>query len=350
MQVKLKEVFKDDFMIGAALNKSQFYSEDKIALPIIKKHFNTISPENILKWESVHPKLDKYNFKDADKYVEFGEKHGMFIIGHTLIWHNQTPKAVFEDKEGKPVSRKILLKRMRKHIQKVVGRYKGRINAWDVVNEAIEEDGTMRQTPWLKIIGEDYVAKAFEYAHKADPQAELYYNDYSIENEQKRKGALKLIKSLLDKKIPIKAIGLQGHNNLKFPTVKQQDETIRQFSDLGVKVMITELDISVLPNPEGFNGAEVTLNFESQKKLDPYKNGLPNDMQLKLANRYAELFEVYRKHSKEITRVTFWNVTDGDSWLNNFPVRGRTNYPLLFDRKGKNKPAFDFIIRKYKSQ
>jgi endo-1,4-beta-xylanase len=344
-QTVLKDFFKDDFMIGAALNKSQFYGEDKVALPIIKKHFNTISPENVLKWESVHPKLNEYNFEDADKYVEFGEKNEMFIIGHTLVWHNQTPKEVFEDKNGNPVSREVLLKRMREHIRTLVGRYKGRIDAWDVVNEAVEEDGTMRQTPWLNIIGEDYIAKAFEYAYEADPEAELYYNDYSIENEQKRKGALKLIKSLLDKKIPIKAIGLQGHNNLNFPTVKQQDETIRQFAELGIKVMITELDVSVLPDPEGFNGAEITLNFEMQERLNPYKKGLPGEIEEKLANRYAELFKVYHKHRRNITRITFWNVTDGDSWLNNFPVRGRTNYPLLFDRKGKSKLAFELITK-----
>ncbi len=340
----LKKAFENDFMIGVALNRSQFYSEDKVALPVIKGHFNSISPENALKWESIHPKLEKYDFADSDKYVEFGEKHKMFIIGHTLIWHNQTPKEVFLDRKGRFVSRKILLKRMRQHIKTVVGRYKGRINGWDVVNEALNEDGTLRKTLWLEIIGEDYIAKAFEFAHQADPQAELYYNDYSIENEAKRRGAVKIIKTLLANKIPIKAIGLQGHNNFTFPTVEQQDETIKEFADLGVKVIISELDINVLPDPVGFSGAEVTLNFEMQEKLDPYKKGLPLEIQKKLADRYLALFKVYRKQNEHITRITFWNVTDGDSWLNNFPIRNRTNYPLLFDRTGREKLAFQTLM------
>lgn len=344
-QTTLKDTFKDDFMIGAALNTSQFSGKDKRALPIIKTQFNTISPENVLKWESVHPKLNKYNFKNADKYVEFGEKNRMFIIGHTLIWHNQTPKEVFEDEKGNPVSREVLLGRMREHIQKVVGRYKGRIKGWDVVNEAVNDDGTIRQTPWLKIIGDDYIEKAFEYAREADPNAELYYNDYSVELESKRKGILKLIKSLVDKKVPIKAVGLQGHNNLTFPTIKQQDDTIKAFAALGLKVMITELDVSVLPDPEGFSGAEVTLNFEAKEKLDPYKNGLPLEIQNAQEKRYLELFKVYMENREHISRVTFWNVTDKESWLNNFPVRGRTNYPLLFDREGKAKPALERVLQ-----
>jgi endo-1,4-beta-xylanase len=346
-QMTLKDTFKDDFLIGAALNRSQFSGQDKRALPIIKTQFNTISPENALKWESVHPGLQKYNFAEADKYVRFGERNNMFIVGHTLVWHNQTPPEVFEDKDGNPVTRNVLLGRMREHIEKVVGRYKGRIDAWDVVNEALNEDGTLRQSPWLKIIGEDYIVRAFEFAHQADPSAELYYNDYSIENEPKRKGAIRLIKTLLEKKIPVKAIGLQGHNNFKFPTLQQQEETIRAFSKLGIKVIISELDVSVLPDPEGFSGAEVTLDFEMHEKLNPYQSGLPKAIEEKLADRYVSLFEVYRKHREDILRVTFWNVTDGDSWLNNFPVRGRTNYPLLFDRRGKTKRAFDKILSNF---
>lgn len=344
-QPALKDVFGGDFMIGASLNRAQFHGRDKRALPIINTHFNTISPENALKWESVHPRLHRYYFKDADRFVEFGEKRGMFIVGHTLIWHNQTPREVFEDKNGRPVTRRVLLARMREHIRRVVGRYRGRIDGWDVVNEALNEDGTLRRSPWLEIIGTDYIAKAFEYAHEADPDAELYYNDYSLENEAKRKGALKLVRELLAKKIPITGVGLQGHNNFEFPTVTQQDETIRQFAELGVRVMITELDVSVLPDPEGFSGAEVSADFEMREKLDPYREGLPAEIEKKLADRYAELFKVYLKHREAITRITFWNVTDGDSWLNNFPVRGRTNYPLLFDRHGKTKTAFDEIIR-----
>jgi endo-1,4-beta-xylanase len=347
-QGKLKEVFKDYFLIGASLNRAQIFEKDASGALIVKEQFNTISPENILKWAEVHPAPDRYNFEPADRYVAFGEKNGMFIVGHTLVWHNQTPRWVFQDKKGNPVSRDELLKRMREHIQTVVGRYKGKIKGWDVVNEALNDDGSLRQTPWLKIIGEDYIAKAFDYAREADPAAELYYNDYSLENEPKRRGAIALIKKLQAQGISIKAVGSQGHNNLTFPTIEQQEATITEFAELGIKVHITELDVSVLPDPEGFSGAEVTLSYEMKERLNPYKKALPDEMQKKLADRYAELFAVYLKHHQVIDRITFWNVTDKESWLNNFPVRGRTNYPLLFDRQGKTKPAFDAVIESVK--
>jgi endo-1,4-beta-xylanase len=346
---RLKDVFKDYFLIGAALNRDQIFEKDWRATKIVKEQFNTISPENILKWAAVHPQPDRYNFEAADRYTAFGARNGMFIVGHNLVWHNQTPKWVFEDKKGNPVSRDELLKRLREHIETVVGRYKGKIKGWDVVNEALNDDGSLRDTPWLKIIGEDYIAKAFEYAHRADPAAELYYNDYSLENEPKRRGAIALIKKLLAQGVPVTAVGLQGHNNLTFPTVEQQDATLREFAALGIKIAITELDVSVLPDPEGFSGAEVSLSFEMKEKLNPYKSGLPADLQKRLADRYAELFAVYLKHHQNIDRITFWNVTDKESWLNNFPVRGRTNYPLLFDREGKTKPAFNAVIGSVKT-
>jgi endo-1,4-beta-xylanase len=345
-QSGLKDVFGKYFLIGAALNSAQFSGKDERGAALVKKHFNTISPENVLKWEAVQPLPGKYNFEAADRYVAFGEKNKIFVIGHALVWHNQTPSWVFKDKNGKPPGRVELLKVMRDHIFTVVGRYRGRIKGWDVVNEALNEDGTLRQSAWLKIIGEDYIAKAFEFAHEADPSAELYYNDYSLENEAKRRGALELIKKLLARKIPVKAVGLQGHNNFDFPTLRQQEETISQFAALGVKLMITELDIDVLPRPANYDdGAEVSQNFELKEKMNPYADGLPDAVQQTLAERYAELFRIYLKHRKDITRITFWGVTDRDSWKNNFPIRGRTNYPLLFDRQGKPKPAFDAIIR-----
>jgi endo-1,4-beta-xylanase len=347
-QMKLKDAFKDYFLVGAALNRGQIYETDARGVRIVKEQFNTVSPENILKWALVHPEPTVYDFGAADRYVAFGERNGMSVIGHTLVWHNQTPKWVFEDKNGKPVSRDELLERLHAHIRIVVGRYKGRIKGWDVVNEALNDDGSLRQTPWLKIIGEDYLVKAFEYAHEADPDAELYYNDYSLENEPKRRGAIALIKKLQAAGVKITAVGLQGHNNLTFPSVEQQDATLSQFAALGIRIAITELDVSVLPDPKGFSGAEVSVNFELKEKLDPFKKALPPEMQQKLAARYAELFAVYLKHHEKIDRVTFWNVTDKESWLNNFPVRGRTNYPLLFDREGETKPAFDAVIESAK--
>ena len=258
----LKDVFKKDFLIGAALNQNQFSERDQRGLPIITRHFNSITPENVLKWESVHPQPDTYNFAGPDAYVAFGEKYKMFIIGHTLVWHNQTPRWVFQDDKGNTVDRNTLLNRLRDHIRTVVGRYKGRIKGWDVVNEALNEDGTMRQSPWLKIIGEDYLVKAFEFAHEADPRAQLYYNDYSLENEPKRKGAIELIKQLKSRGVSIDAVGLQGHDKMDWPTVEQQDQTIAEFASLGIKVNITELDIDVLPRANRSQTADVNANAE----------------------------------------------------------------------------------------
>jgi len=243
--IALKDAFKSDFLIGAALNRRQFSEEDERALPIIKTHFNTITPENQLKWQLVHPSPDRYDFDGADRYVAFGEKYGMVVIGHALVWHNQTPSWVFQDSNGNPADRNTLLGRMRDHIHTVVGRYKGRIKGWDVVNEAVNADGTMRETKWLKIIGDDYIEKAFQFAHEADPQAELYYNDFDVEKERKRDGILRLIKKLKAAGVPIYGVGLQGHNNLTFPSVQEQEDTITAFARLGVKVNITELDINV---------------------------------------------------------------------------------------------------------
>jgi endo-1,4-beta-xylanase len=337
----LKEVFKSDFLIGAALNRRQFAEEDARSLPIIKSQFNTITPENQLKWQLVHPLPDKYDFDGADRYVSFGEKYGMAVMGHTLVWHNQTPGWVFEDAKGNPVDRATLLKRMHDHIQTVVGRYKGRIKGWDVVNEAINADGSMRQSKWLKIIGDDYIAKAFQFAHEADPNAELYYNDFDVEKEAKRNGIVQLIKKLKAEGVPITGVGLQGHDNMTFPSVEQQDATITAFAKLGVRVNITELDINVLPFVPEEEGPRTVATPE----LNPYTSGLPDSIAELEAKRFADLFAVYLRHRDVIDRVTFWGVSDGDSWLNNFPVRGRTSYPLLFDREGKPKAAFDAVVR-----
>jgi len=341
----LKDVFRSDFLVGAAINRRQFSEEDKTGVAIIKTQFNSVTPENQLKWQYVHPRPDAYDFAGADQYVEFGEKYGMFIIGHTLVWHNQTPGWVFQDDKGNRLSRDGLLQRLRDHIHTVVGRYKGRIKGWDVVNEALNADGTMRQSEWQKIIGDDYIARAFEFAHEADPQAQLYYNDYSLENEPKRNGAVKLVEKLKAQGVPIAGIGLQGHNKMNWPTVKQQDETIAAFESLGIKVNITELDIDVLPHIAEEDGPGIKPEEATGPKLNPYPTGLPAAVSEAQAKRYAELFSVYLKYRNVIDRVTFWGVTDKDSWLNNWPVRGRSNYPLLFDRDAKPKPAFESLVQ-----
>jgi len=339
----LKDAYRGLFRIGAALNPAQFEERDPRGNPIIAAQFNTISPENALKWQSVHPSPDTYNFGPSDRYVAFGEKYQMFIVGHCLVWHSQVPRWVFEDSQSKPLTREALLDRMHEHIRTVVGRYKGRIAGWDVVNEALNDDGTMRQSPWYRIIGEDYLLKAFQFAYEADPNAELYYNDYSLENEAKRKGAVELLRKLKAAGAPITGIGLQGHVRIDRPDAKTESDTIEAFAALGIRVNISELDVEVLPRAT--DSADVSATAAGTAPLNPYPNGLPDDIQQKLAKRYAELFRVFVQHQAAIGRVTFWGVTDGDSWLNNFPTRGRANYPLLFDREGKPKPAFASVVK-----
>jgi endo-1,4-beta-xylanase len=344
-QFFLKYAYKNYFLIGAAINETQFSGKDSVGAGIIKRQFNSITPENVLKWEYVHPKLETYNFKPADLYVEFGESNKMFIVGHTLVWQHQTPKWVFEDENGKPVDRETLLNRMRDHIYNVVGRYKGRIQGWDVVNEALNEDGSVNQSPWMKIIGGDYIEKAFEYAHEADPDAELYYNDFSLENKPKRDGAVKLMKSLKEKGVFITGIGDQMHAKMDWPNTSQIDSMLVDFDNLGIKVMITELDIDVLPYKNLSRSADVSLNYAMNTKLNPYKDGLPDSVNFALANRYADIFKVLVKHQDLVERITFWGVRDSDSWLNNWPIRGRKDYPLLFDREGEPKLAFYKVIK-----
>jgi endo-1,4-beta-xylanase len=341
----LKDAFRGAFRVGAALNANQFSGVDTRGAALVKTQFNTISPENVLKWEAVHPQPGIYDFNAPDKYVAFGEQNGMFVIGHTLVWHSQTPRWVFQDASGRPVSRDTLLARMRDHIHTVVGRYKGRIKGWDVVNEALAEDGSLRRSPWLTIIGDDYIAKAFEYAREADPAAELYYNDYSVENAAKRNGAVQLIAKLKAQGVPVTAIGLQGHDKMDWPTPAQQDSTIAALAKLGVKVNITELDVDVLPPAVLNRTADVSVRAQLDPKTNPFVSGLPDTVQKALAARYAALFQVFLEHRDVIDRVTFWGVGDGDSWLNNWPVLGRVSYPLLFDRQDNPKPAFDAVIR-----
>lgn len=340
----LKDVFKDAFVVGTALAPRQFLEQDQAAVALITTQFNAITPENVLKWEGVHPRAGTFNFEPADAYVRFGEKYHMFIVGHTLVWHSQTPRWVFQDSSGQPLTRDALLARMKDHIQTVVGRYKGRIKGWDVVNEALNEDGTMRKSPWQQIIGDDFVIRAFEYAHEADPAAELYYNDYNLATPAKRDGAVALVRRIQAAGITVKAIGSQDHHKLDYPSAALVDSMFMVFGAAGLHANITELDIDVLPRATQNNTADVGLRAQAQAGQNPYMAGLPDSVQQALAKRYGDMFAVYMKHRDIIDRVTFWGATDGDSWLNGWPVRGRTNHPLLFDRGGKAKPAFGAVI------
>ena len=341
----LKDVYKNDFRIGVALNLNQILGLEPESTEIIARHFNSISPENVLKWDAVHPFPEVYHFDDSDRYVELGEKFNMHLVGHTLVWFYQTPGWVFTDNSGNPVKRDELLKRMKEHIFTVMGRYKGRIHTWDVVNEAIESDGQLRKSKWLEIIGADYILKAFEYAHEADPDAELIYNDFSLNKPVKRDATIRLIKDLKAKGAKVDGIGEQGHYQLDYPEINELEESIVAFSQLGTKVMITELDIDALPFPDQERIADITFNFEFQKKYNPYPDGFPEEKQKVLANRYTDFFEMFCKHRDKINRVTIWGIHDGQSWCNDHPIKGRTNYPLLFDRHFKPKPAFASILK-----
>ena len=347
----LKEAFADDFLIGAALRTEQVQGHDPQALELVARQFNSITPENLLKWASVHPQPGEYRFEDVDRYVEFGQRHKMHIVGHNLVWHEQTPAWVFQDDAGRPLGREALLERLREHIHAVVGRYRGRIHGWDVVNEAIVTDpaddsvGQWRTTPWLEAIGPDYIEKAFQFAHEADPKAELYYNDYDEWKAGKRKLFAELVHRLRAQGIRVDGLGLQGHWRLDYPTVDELEPMFRDLSALDVKLMVTELDVNVLPMPWDNNvGADVSAKFAAQPEADPYRDGLPDRVQRKLANRYAAIFRLFRDHRDRIDRVTFWGVDDGHTWLNDWPVRGRTNYPLLFDRGGQPKLAFHAVL------
>lgn len=342
----LHEAFDGAFLVGAALGADQITGRDRTGRALALHHFASVTPENVLKWERVHPRPGRYTFRLTDRFVELAEANDMHVVGHTLVWHRQTPEWVFTDHDGRPVGRDTLLARMRDHIHTVVGRYRGRIDGWDVVNEALAEDGTLRPSPWLEIIGPDYIAKAFEFAREADPGAELYYNDYSLPNPAKRAGAVALVRDLLEAGAPIDGIGLQGHYRLDWPSIEQVDTAIAAFADLGIRVMVTELDIDVLPRAVSGDEAEVGLRVPYRKELDPYAQGLTPAAQAALAARYADLFGVFLAHRGAVDRVTFWGVHDAMSWLNDWPVRGRTSHPLLFDHEGVPKDAFRAVLER----
>ncbi len=346
-QPALKNAFKDDFYIGAALSLDQISGREPAAMALVEKHFNSITPENILKWEEVHPKPGQYNFEAADRYVAFGEKHKMHIIGHTLVWWHQTPDWVFQDASGNPLSREALLERMKEHIFTVMSHYRGRIHGWDVVNEAIMADGSWRKSKWYEILGEDHVAKAFEFARQADPHAELYYNDFDLEMRPKCEGVIRLVKGLQAKGVRVDGVGIQGHWFVDHPRMDEIENHFVALGQLGVKLMITELDIGVLPYyPLESKIVDLSsFDAETQRKYNPYPNGLPDAVQKDLAMRYADLFSLFREHRNRFSRVTFWAVHDGQSWRNYWPITGRADYPMLFGRRCQPKPALDAVVK-----
>ncbi|GAB2483440.1 endo-1,4-beta-xylanase [Algoriphagus taiwanensis] len=336
----LKDHFESDFFIGAALNMRQVNGTEKGADSLLLMHFSSITSENGLKWGPVQPKQGEYRFDFGDAFVEMGEKMGAFIVGHTLVWHQLTPEWVFQDGEGRFLDRENLLNRMEGHISTLVGRYKGRIHAWDVVNEAFEDDGSWRKTHWYNLIGEDYIERAFRKANEIDPEAQLIYNDYNVWKPEKRKAILDMAKALKAKGVRIDGIGMQGHYRLNSPSLEQIEQAILDIHEAGFEVHITELDVDVLPRPTDVEGADLSINFAESEEWNPFKEGISPEQEKELVDRYISLFDLFQKHGDKISRVTFWGLHDGSSWLNNWPVRGRTNYPLLFDRDKRLKSRF----------
>ena len=338
----LRSLAPPGLRIGAAINRGQSSGGDPKAEAIVIRQFNTVTAENDLKWERVHPEPGRFDFGPADRYVDFGARNGMFVVGHVLLWHQQTPAWVFAGEGGKKLDRETLLARLRGHIATVVGRYKGRIGGWDVVNEALEEDGTWRKSPWLEAIGEDYVAKAFEFAHEADPAAELYYNDYNLWKPAKRDAAIRLVQGLKAKGLRVDALGEQAHWGIDDPPLEAIDEMLAAMRKAGFAVHVTELDMDVLPRDPDQWGADLAKKAKIRAATNVYPDGLPPAIQERLARRYADCFALFLKHG--VGRVTFWGVTDATTWLHDFPIPGRVNYPLLWDHAGREKPAFHAVV------
>ncbi len=350
---RLKDAYKDVFLMGTAVNESILSGQDEKSQAITINQFNTITAENVMKPEVLNPRPGVYDFAAADRFVEFGKKHGMFIIGHTLVWHNQTPEWFFRDASGTPNTKEEQIERMRSYIETVAGRYAGRVDAWDVVNEVIDNDGSYRPTTWVKGVGDgdEMVKYAFKFASQYAPDTELYYNDFNAWRPTKRDGIVRMVKMLQSAGIRIDGIGIQGHWGLNFPKNEYIQAAIDAYAALGVKVMITELDVDVLPLTKegqiiGQSMSEPQFQLEEfEQYLDPYKSGLPVEVEQQLKDRYAELFGIFYKKRDKIDRVTVWGVTDAMSWKNDYPVPNRTNYPLLFNRNHQPKPAFEAILR-----
>jgi endo-1,4-beta-xylanase len=351
-QTTLMEAYKEGFKIGVAVNDNIVSGKDLASQNIVVKHFNSITLENSMKAALINPQPGVFNFGPADAFIDFGKKNNMFIIGHTLAWHNQTPDWFFQDNNGKPKSKEEVAQRLHDHIKAIAGRYAGKVHAWDVVNEVIDDDGSYRPTKWVKGIGsgEEFVKLAFKYASQYAPNTELYYNDFNAWRPSKRDGIVKMVKMLQSAGIKIDGVGIQGHWGLNYPKTEYIEQAIDDYAALGIKVMITELDVDVLPlTKEGqIIGQSMTekqfQNEEFKLFLDPYPKELPDSVQKALANRYAELFKIFYKRKEKIDRVTLWGVEDGMNWKNDYPVPNRTNYPLLWDRNKQAKPALKAVL------
>ena len=342
-QKTLAAATKGEFLFGVAVNMQQVNGANPIETELIAKEFSAIVPENCMKPQPIHPEENRYNWDDADKFVAFGEKNKQIVTGHCLIWHSQIGRWMFTDSVGKNVSPEVLKERMHQHIATVVGRYKGRVKGWDVVNEAFEDNGTYRNSKFYQILGKDFIKFAFQFAHEADPNAELYYNDYNVETPAKCNAIVELVKELKAAGCRIDAVGSQAHMHMNSPTLEATETSLKKLKDAGVHILITEWDISILPSP--YEGADIATNFKYSKERDPYREAIPDSVQRKWNRRMLDMFELFLKYNDVIDRVTVWSLTDERSWLNNFPIRGRKDYPVFFDRNNQRKPVVDEMIK-----
>ena len=328
----LKSYYTSYFPVGVAVSARNLSGQ---SAEFILKNFNSLTPENAMKMGPIHPEENRYFWTDADSIVNFAQHHNLKVRGHNLCWHEQAPNWMFKNADGSQVTKEFLFKRLKDHIYTVVKRYKGKIYVWDVVNEAIDDDSTkyLRNSEWYKICGEDFIIKAFEYAHEADPNAKLFYNDYNTERPEKTERVYRLVKSLVDKKVPIHGVGLQGHWSIFEPSEQELKYTIDKFSSLGLEVQITELDMSVYK-----------WEKERRQKRADESDEYTADLQQKQTEQYQKVFKIFRENKDKLTSVTFWNITDKYTWLDNYPVPGRKNYPLLFDANYQPKQAYWSVI------
>lgn len=332
----VKDIFGDRFTVGAAVNINQVSGADSIGHKTVIRNFNSIVAENCMKCERIHPEQNLFNWAPADDFVKFGEDNGMEIIGHCLIWHSQCAPWFLTDGNGEYVSADTLRQRMKDHIYAVAGRYKGRIKGWDVVNEAILEDGSYRKSGFYEILGKEFIPLAFQYAHEADPDAELYINDYGMADEGKRNAYIELVNDLKERGLRIDGIGMQSHVGMDYPDLHEYEKSLKAFAGTGLKVMITELDMTVLPSIT--TTANVYESVEYNDSVNPYTDGLPDQVSQEWNARMKQLMKLYIDNAESISRVTAWGVCDGDSWRNGWPMPGRTDYPLLLDRNHEIKP------------
>lgn len=331
--------WKDAFYLGIAASNQTLDGQFPEHLDLIAREFNTVTAENAMKWGEIQPDAVNYRWDRADALVDFGNANDMYVLGHTLVWHSQVPRALFTGDDGSTLTRDQLLGRLEAHINTMVGRYKGRVHGWDVVNEGLDEGNGWRRSQWLNIIGEDYMEQALRMTHAVDPEADLLYNDYNMHNPQKREFLVGVLRDYLDRDVPIHGVGLQGHVGLAYPDMEEWERSIATYAEMGLQVHISELEVDVLPS-QNQPTAEISTRVEYSDESNPWPDALPDEIQERLAERYEEVFRILLRYRASVKRVTLWGLHDGLSWKNNFPVRGRTNYPLLFDRQMQPKPAY----------